>query len=93
MPYLNRQSPDDFIFGDVDWIKDAWPTVCREAKIENLHFHDLRATYVTRILEAGYDSFTARDAAFDFGNLSAGGLLGANSTAALDVFMKLCSLK
>jgi len=56
-------NPDDLIFGDVDWIKDAWPTVCREAKIENLHFHDLRATYVTRILEAGYDSFTARDAA------------------------------
>jgi integrase len=55
--------PDDLIFGGVDWIKDAWLVVCREAKIRDLHFHDLRATYVTRILEAGYDSFTARDAA------------------------------
>lgn len=34
---------DELIFGGVDWIRDAWPTVCREAKIENLHFHDLRA--------------------------------------------------
>ncbi|HKX29954.1 MAG TPA: site-specific integrase [Blastocatellia bacterium] len=56
-------TPEELIFGGVDWIKDAWPTICREAGIEDLHFHDLRATYVTRILEAGYDSFTARDAA------------------------------
>lgn len=54
--------PDDLILGGVDWIKDNWPVVCKEAKIEGLHFHDLRATYVTRILEAGFDSFTARDA-------------------------------
>ena len=43
--------------------KGLTPSICREAGIEGLHFHDLRATYVTRILEAGYDSFTARDAA------------------------------
>lgn len=55
--------PDDLILGGVDWIKDNWPIVCKEAKIEGLHFHELRATYVTRILEAGFDSFTARDAA------------------------------
>jgi len=55
--------PHDLILGGVDWIKDNWPVVCKEAKIEGLHFHDLRATYVTRILEAGFDSFTARDAA------------------------------
>jgi len=54
---------DDLILGGVDWIKDNWPVVCKEAKIEDLHFHDLRATYMTRILEAGFDSFTARDAA------------------------------
>jgi integrase len=58
-----KGDPEDSIFGGVDWIKDAWPTICREAKIIDLHFHDLRATYVTRILEAGYDGFTARDAA------------------------------
>ncbi|MCI0338411.1 MAG: site-specific integrase [Acidobacteria bacterium] len=58
-----KGDPEDLIFGGVDWIKDTWPTICREAKIVDLHFHDLRATYVTRILEAGYDSFTARDAA------------------------------
>ena len=55
--------PEDLIFGGTDWIKDTWPAICREAKIADLHFHDLRATYVTRILEAGYDGFTARDAA------------------------------
>ena len=54
--------PDDLILGGVNWIKDNWPVVCKEAKIEGLHFHDLRATYMTRILEAGFDSFTARDA-------------------------------
>jgi hypothetical protein len=55
--------PEDSIFGGVDWIKDAWPTICRGSKIVDLHFHDQRATSVTRILEAGYDGFTARDAA------------------------------
>jgi integrase len=61
MPVIGER--DDLISGGVDWIKDAWPTICQEAGIEDLHFHDLRATYVTRILEAGFDSFTARDAA------------------------------
>ncbi len=54
--------PGELIFGGVDWIKDSWPTICREAGIKGLRFHDLRATYVTRILEAGFDGFTARDA-------------------------------
>ena len=45
------------------WIKDGWPTACKEAGIKDCRFHDLRATYATRILEAGYDAFTARDAA------------------------------
>lgn len=53
--------PDDLILGGVDWIKDNWPVVCKEANIEGLHFHDLRATYVTRILEAGFDHGTQSD--------------------------------
>lgn len=61
MPVIGE--PDDLVLGGVDWVKDNWPVVCKEAKIEDLHFHDLRATYVTRILEAGFDSFTARNAA------------------------------
>lgn len=50
------------VFGGVDWIKDTFPVVCKEAGIEDLHFHDLRATYTTRMLENGFDAFTAMDA-------------------------------
>jgi integrase len=59
---LGALGPDDMVFGGVDWIKDTWPQVCQEAKVSNLHFHDLRATYTTRMLENGYDAFTACDA-------------------------------
>ncbi|MFN7931667.1 MAG: site-specific integrase [Blastocatellia bacterium] len=54
---------NDLIFGGVDWIKDTFPQVCQEAEIEGLHFHDLRATFVTRMLENGFDAFTVAAAA------------------------------
>lgn len=59
---LGEMSDSGLIFGGIDWIKDMFPVVCKEAGIENLHFHDLRATYTTRMLENGFDAFTAMDA-------------------------------
>jgi integrase len=59
---LSALGSDDMVFGWIDWIKDTWPQVCKEAKVSNLHFHDLRATYTTRMLENGYDAYTACDA-------------------------------
>lgn len=35
-------------------IKKAFATACRLAKIKNLHWHDLRHTFGTRLAEAGY---------------------------------------
>jgi integrase len=34
-------------------IKTAWDKICREAEIEDFHFHDCRATCITRMLRAG----------------------------------------
>jgi integrase len=34
-------------------IKTAWTKICREAEIEDFHFHDCRATCITRMLRAG----------------------------------------
>ena len=38
-------------------IKRAFRTACREAEIEDLHFHDLRHTAATRWAEAGAHTF------------------------------------
>ena len=59
---LGALGPDELVLGGIDWIKDTWPQVCKEAKVSNLHFHDMRATYTTRMLENGFDAFTACDA-------------------------------
>lgn len=34
-------------------IKTAWTKICREAGLEDFHFHDCRATCITRMLRAG----------------------------------------
>jgi len=39
-----------FPIGD---FKHSWAGACREANLENLHFHDLRHTAITRMLERG----------------------------------------
>jgi integrase len=38
---------------NVGSFRRAWKTACRLAKIENIHFHDLRATFATRMIDAG----------------------------------------
>jgi integrase len=43
---------------DVDWIKVAWTTALKDAKIEDFRFHDLRHTAATRLADAGTDAFT-----------------------------------
>jgi integrase len=40
-------------FGIKNTIKRAFASLLREAKIEDLHFHDLRHTFVTRSIRAG----------------------------------------
>ncbi len=60
---LRQYEFNQLVFLGVDWIKDTFPQVCQEAGISGLHFHDLRATFVTRMLENGYDAFTVAAAA------------------------------
>jgi integrase len=38
-------------------VKTAFASVCKDAKIEGLVWHDLRATYGTRLGEAGYNAY------------------------------------
>lgn len=39
-------------------IKHSFGEACRGAKIEGLHFHDLRHTAATRLMEGDADPFT-----------------------------------
>lgn len=48
---------DDRLFA-FDEIKRAWHTSCRIAEIADLHFHDLRHTFATRLADTGADAFT-----------------------------------
>jgi integrase len=53
---LRDNAPKDdsgLVFGIKDTIKRAFATLLREAKIADLHFHDLRHTFVTRCIRAG----------------------------------------
>jgi len=38
-------------------IKHSFPGACSDAKIEGLVWHDLRATYGTRLGEAGFNAY------------------------------------
>jgi integrase len=41
------------VFGISVKFQHGWETACRIAEIDDLHFHDLRATFCTRLIEAG----------------------------------------
>lgn len=50
------QNSDELVFGIKNTIKRAWKSACRLADIEDLHFHDLRHTAVTRLVATGLPS-------------------------------------
>jgi integrase len=41
------------VFGITNTIKNGWKSACRDAGIENLQFHDLRHTAITRMVGGG----------------------------------------
>jgi len=43
----------DFVFGGVKDCKKAFGNACRDAKITDLRFHDLRHTATTRMVQSG----------------------------------------
>jgi integrase len=47
------QRPTDSVFGLTDNIKKGWTSACKAAGIEGLRFHDLRHTFVSRLIAAG----------------------------------------
>lgn len=49
----NERSDDGTVFGTIKDIKRSWRTACDKAKIKGLRFHDLRATFATRLISAG----------------------------------------
>jgi integrase len=42
-------------------IDDAWRRACAAAKIQNLHMHDLRREFASRLLESGANTALVRD--------------------------------
>lgn len=49
----SSKNPDKLVFGVSVTIKTAWKKICKEAKIENFHFHDTRHTCISRLIHAG----------------------------------------
>lgn len=49
----NATDVDAHVFNVKVTIKTAWDKICRESGIEDFHFHDCRATCITRMLRAG----------------------------------------
>ena len=43
----------DSVFGISVKFQHSWDTACQKAELEDLRFHDLRATFCTRLIEAG----------------------------------------
>jgi integrase len=43
------------IFGITDNCKKSWKSACKDAGIEGLRIHDLRATFITRLIDAGME--------------------------------------
>jgi len=50
---ITRGRECDFVFGGLKDCKKAFNNACRDAKIVDLHFHDLRHTATTRLVQSG----------------------------------------
>lgn len=53
---LWEQSPGDLgalVFGITDTVKTSWASACKAANIEDLRFHDLRHSALTRMIQMG----------------------------------------
>jgi integrase len=56
-----RKGAGQSIFGVSTNVKRSFDTACKKAEIEDLHFHDLRHTFCTRLIEKGVPvGFVAR---------------------------------
>jgi len=53
---LYNESPDTvggLVFGITDNVNKSWRGACKDAGIQGLRFHDLRGTFVSRMIEVG----------------------------------------
>lgn len=55
------EDPKSGKFRHVTTIRRAFTAACRRAKIKNLHFHDLRHTVGTRLIERGVDPISVKN--------------------------------
>lgn len=61
-----KKKADEYVFINLGTkkpytdIKRSFATACRQAQVHNLEWHDLRATFCTRLAIAGYDAFTIK---------------------------------
>jgi integrase len=49
-------NPDELVFGIHDTVKKSWKSICQKAGLENLRFHDLRHSAITRMVQSGIAS-------------------------------------
>jgi integrase len=51
--HVSSKTPDDLVFGKLTTIKKGFGKALEKAKIYNIHFHDFRATSISRMIQAG----------------------------------------
>jgi integrase len=64
-PAGQRFGPEHYVFGDgigrqARGVRTAWKRACAAAGIVDLHFHDLRREFASRLLESGTEAHTVR---------------------------------
>jgi integrase len=66
MSLCGTKNADEFVFVNPNTkkpytdIKKAFASACTTAGVRDLEWHDLRATFCTRLALAGYDAFTIK---------------------------------
>ena len=66
MSLCGSKKADEFVFVNSKTkkpytdIKKAFASACKKAGVRDLEWHDLRATFCTRLALAGYDAFTIK---------------------------------